>query len=106
MKLILEFERIGDYSINVLELAERLHEQNASLSEQAKSELRALSDAVSEVIDLAVTVVKTDNLELAAHIEPLEETVDKMEDTLKFRHIERLKAGKCTVDGGIVFWSC
>ena len=103
LKLILEFERIGDYSINVLELAERLHEQNASLSEQAKSELRALSDAVSEVIDLAVTVVKTDNLELAAHIEPLEETVDKMEDTLKFRHIERLKAGKCTVDGGIVF---
>lgn len=49
LKLILEFERIGDYSINVLELAERLHEQNASLSEQAKSELRALSDAVSEV---------------------------------------------------------
>lgn len=103
LKLILEFERIGDYSINVLELAERLHDQKAELSEQAISELRALSDAVSEIIDMSVTVVKTDDLLLASHIEPLEETVDKMEDTLKFRHIERLKAGKCTVDGGIVF---
>ena len=26
-----------------------------------------------------------------------------MEDTLKFRHIERLKNGQCTIDGGLVF---
>jgi len=103
LKLILEFERIGDYSINVLELAERLHDQNSKLSEQALSELKALSDAVTEIIDMAVTIVKTDDIPLASHVEPLEETVDKMEDTLKLRHIERLKAGKCTVDGGIVF---
>lgn len=103
LKLILEFERIGDYSINVLELAERLHDQNTKLSEQALSELKALSDAVTEIIDMAVTIVKTDDIPLASHVEPLEETVDKMEDTLKLRHIERLKAGKCTVDGGIVF---
>lgn len=103
LKLILEFERIGDYSINVLELAERLHDQNTKLSEQALSELEALSDAVTEIIDMAVTIVKTEDIPLASHVEPLEETVDKMEDTLKLRHIERLKAGKCTVDGGIVF---
>jgi len=103
LKLILEFERIGDYSINVLELAERLHDQNTKLSEQALSELKALSDAVTEIIDMAVTIVKTEDIPLASHVEPLEETVDKMEDTLKLRHIERLKAGKCTVDGGIVF---
>lgn len=103
LKLIMEFERIGDYSINVLELAERLHDQQAKLSGQALSELGALSDAVTEIIDMAVVIVKTDDLLLASHVEPLEETVDKMEDTLKFRHIERLKAGKCTVDGGIVF---
>ena len=52
---------------------------------------------------MAVVIVKTDDLMLASHVEPLEETVDKMEDTLKFSHIERLNAGKCTVDGGIVF---
>ena len=52
---------------------------------------------------MSVSSVKTDDLSIATRIEPLEETVDKMEDTLKFRHIDRLKNGKCTIDGGVVF---
>ena len=35
---------------------------------------------------------------IANSIEPLEEVVDIVEETLKERHIERLKEGKCTVD--------
>lgn len=103
LKLVMEFERIGDYAINVMELADRMHGLGAKLSDKAIAELRALSDAVGEAIEMSVTAVKTEDLAIATRIEPLEETVDKMEDTLKFRHIERLKEGKCTVDGGVVF---
>ena len=103
MKLIVEFERIGDYAINVLELAEQLHQKGIKLSDKAMEELHALADAVTEIIDMALECVKTDDVQTAAHVEPLEEIVDKMEDTLKFRHIERLKNGQCTIDGGLVF---
>lgn len=103
LKLVIEFERIGDYAVNVLELAEKLHEQQASLSERALSDLSAISDAVSEIIDMALSSFQSNNVELATRVEPLEETVDGMEDTLKYRHIERLKNGKCTIDGGLVF---
>lgn len=103
MKLIVEFERIGDYAINVLELAEQLHQKGVKLSDKAIEELHAFSDAVTEIIELALACVKDNDSKLATRVEPLEEIVDKMEDTLKFRHIERLKNGQCTIDGGLVF---
>ena len=52
---------------------------------------------------MAVDAFSQEDLEIARRIEPLEETIDTMEDILKTRHIERLKGGDCTVDGGIVF---
>ena len=36
-------------------------------------------------------------------MEPLEETIDIMVETLKYKHIERLKNGKCTIEAGINF---
>ena len=103
LKLVLEFERVGDYAINLLELADSLHEKGAVLSETALSELAAISDAVDEIIGMALSSFVDDNAGAASNIEPLEETIDTMEDALKFRHIERLKNGQCTIDGGIVF---
>lgn len=103
LKLVLEFERIGDYAMNVLELAESLNEKQARLSEKALDELSAISDAVDEIIGMAMDAFSQNDLAVARGIEPLEETIDTMEDALKFRHIERLKDGTCTVDGGIVF---
>lgn len=103
LKLVSEFERIGDYAMNVLELAERLYDQEMSFSEKALNELDAISDAVDEIIEMAIDSFNNFDIPLAVKIEPLEETIDTMEDTLKFRHIERLKDGKCTIDGGIVF---
>ncbi len=103
LKLVLEFERIGDYAVNLLELAESLDEKQARLSEQALSELSAIADAAGQIISMAVDAFSQEDLEIARRIEPLEETIDTMEDILKTRHIERLKGGDCTVDGGIVF---
>lgn len=103
LKLTSEFERIGDYTINVVELAERLYEKQMSFSESALKELEAISEAVDEIVDMSLTSFENNDMVMATKIEPLEETIDTMEDTLKFRHIERLKNGKCTIDGGLIF---
>lgn len=103
LQVISEFERIGDYSVNMMEQAQYLYENNIKLSDKAHSELDIISQAVAEIIGLAVRCFGQSDLESATSIEPLEETIDAMIDLLKFRHIDRLKLGKCTVDAGVAF---
>ncbi len=103
LHLTSEFERIGDYAMNLIEVADKLHDMNIDFSESALRELGVISDAVQEIIRMSVETVKNNDTELAIKIEPLEETVDFLNETLKARHIERLKEGKCVVDTGINF---
>ena len=49
-----DFERIGDYSINLGECATALHNKGISFSNIAKRELKALTDAVDETIEKAL----------------------------------------------------
>lgn len=103
LRVVSEFERVGDYSINLMECAEMLRDKEVSFSEKAMRELYAITDAVQEIIDMSLTAFENNDVELSKKIEPLEETIDTMEDTLKFRHIQRLKNGHCTIDAGVVF---
>lgn len=98
-----EFERIGDYAINVQECAQRLYETGGKFSAPALEEIQTLSDAVAECTSKAIASFKNRDITTANSIEPLEEVVDIIEETLKDRHIERLKDGKCSVDAAFPF---
>ena len=63
----------------------------------------AIFAPVHEIVDLAVECTETRNVQRCLDIEPLEEVVDFMEETLKARHIDRLRRGLCTVDAGFPF---
>lgn len=98
-----DFERIGDYADNIRECAVALHQKNAVFSEDAKQELKALSDAVDEALDLTVRSYDSRVRSLAIQVEPLEEVVDLMRDAMRDRHVERLKNNECTVELGLQF---
>lgn len=100
---ISDFERIGDYSVNIMEAATALLEKGLSFTDAAKIELRAITDAVGEAIDTALTCYRTLSYEQALRVEPVEEVVDLMRDDLEIRHIERLKLGNCSVEQGTQF---
>lgn len=97
------FERIGDYSVNVSEIATTLHQREIIFSASAKEEIRCLADAVGETLRITLECYRTRDHVLALHVEPLEEVVDLMQEVLKNRHIERLKAGACTIELGTQF---
>jgi phosphate:Na+ symporter len=101
--LTTEFSRIGAYAVNLLENAETLHNSSLSLSDTAKAETNVLFSAVNDIINLAVTAAEKSDTGLAYSSEPLEETIDSLTDTLKSRHITRLKDGECAVESGVVF---
>ena len=98
-----EFERIGDYTMNLIEDAEKLHENSVTFSPEAIRERDVISRACEEIIGMAIRCVELNDAALAAKVEPLEETIDYLNETLKARHIERLKEGKCVVESGVNF---
>ena len=98
-----DFERIGDYAVNVSESAVVLHDRNITFSPQARAELERLTAAVGEKLDKTVACYQSRQRTLAVQVEPLEEVVDLIAATLKNRHVERLKAGECTIELGTQF---
>ena len=104
LKLIGDFERIGDHAVNIIESAEELHDKQLEFSRSAKYELSVMSAAVGEVLDLAVKAFKDDDAQSAKLVEPLEQVVDDLKNELRTRHILRMKKGECSIEAGFV-WS-
>lgn len=100
---VTEFERIGDYAINLLNRAEEMQDKGITFTPRAQAELEQLFAALREIVDLSVRSYTHTDLVLAARVEPLEQTIDQMCDLLKDKHIERLKTNQCTIDAGIIF---
>lgn len=98
-----DFERIGDYVVNLSESATTLHEQGLVFSEQAQDELHSVCAAVGDALDQVMEAYRTHDAYAAFQVEPLEEVVDLITATLRERHVERLKEGTCTVELGTQF---
>ncbi len=103
MQTVPNFERIGDYATNLVELGERLKAADTAFSEMAQKELDIICSAVNEILDITITAFANDDNDAAKAIEPLEETIDDMVMILRNRHTKRLKSGACSVDTGLVF---
>lgn len=103
LNFVTEYERIGDYSVNLMESAQELNEKDVHFSPDACRELEKLSSAVEEVVGLTIKAFEDTDIRLAVMVEPLEETVDTMCELLRNRHITRLKEGVCQIDTGVVF---
>jgi phosphate:Na+ symporter len=103
MQAVPNFERIGDYATNFVELAEKMAEEKSSFSDMAKHELYLLRDAVVEILDITVQAFNNNDNVAATTVEPLEETIDDMVVILRDRHTKRLKKGECSVGVGLIF---
>ena len=97
-----DFERIGDHALNIQESARELHEKGLSFSGAAEAELRVLEKALEDILTAAVKCFQADDPAAAKLVEPLEETIDRLTDEIRTRHIHRLQAGECTVQLGFI----
>ena len=103
LNFVTEYERIGDYAVNIMEKSEELYEKEASFSDHAKEQLKLLTGAMERILDLTNDAFENDDLTLARQVEPLEEVIDIMVEKLRDQHIKRLKEGICSIDTGVVF---
>ncbi len=98
-----DLERLSDHAVNIMEVGQELFDKKIRFSEDAQAELDVLTAAVKEILDLAIRAFETGDVPLAKWVEPLEEVIDDIIRDLKLRHIERLQAGRCTVETGFIF---
>ncbi len=103
MQTVPNFERIGDYATNLVELAEKLQSEGTGFSDTAKKELALITRAVNEILDITVKAFASDDNEASKSIEPLDETLADRIMMRKDRHTKRLKNGQCSVGSGLVF---
>ena len=103
LKAIGDFERIGDHAINVLESKEELLEKGIDFSAQGKQELDVLIAAINEILDLTVVAFSENDISVCKQIEPLEEVIDNLKETLRSRHVLRMQKQECSIEAGFVW---
>ncbi len=104
LKLIGDFERISDHSVNVLESAEEIRAKGIEFTPDAKKELDTLCMATDEIVTASYKAFSENDHEAAALVEPLEQVIDELKTKMRNGHIKRLKNAECTIEAGFV-WS-
>ena len=97
-----DFERISDHAVEIKDAAEEMYQKKLHFSQKALAELHVLEKAVNDIVEMAYQAFAQRNMGLAAAVEPLEEVVDELCRELKNRHVDRLRAGECTIEMGFI----
>ena len=98
-----DFERMSDHASNIAELAREMNEKKIVFSDAAQHELEVLTSALGEMLNIAIESFISDDEGMAYRVEPLEEQIDVLCDTMKLNHVERLRRGECSISIGFVF---
>lgn len=98
-----DFERIGDYCVNIANVAEYNDANKISFSDQALKELKCIDTAVRDILDITLKANEQSDPSIANKVEPLEEVIDALKVSLVDRHLERLKKTSCNVNSGISY---
>ena len=99
---IVDIERISDYAMSMILLAENMDKTKVSFSEGAKRDIDVLNRAVSEILVNAVECYTGENTKLASTVEPLKSIIDKLILNMRNRHVARLRTGECSGELGVV----
>ncbi len=102
LHIIGDFERISDYAVSVVCSYEELKEKKIAFSSDAYRELGVLQDAIREILSLTLDAFCSNDVALAAQVEPLEQVVDDLHDKIKSNHILRLQKSECSIEHGFI----
>lgn len=96
------WERISDHALNICDAAREIHDKKISFSKAATEELAVYTRAIKDILNMTVEAFEYDDISMAKKVEPLEEVIDELNLKIKNRHIQRLRAGECTIELGFV----
>ena len=103
LRAITDLERISDHALNIAERARELKEKKISFSDKGTKEMKNLTAAITEILNITFSCFLNDDTEEAWQVEPLEQIIDRVCQKMREKHTARLQKGKCTIGQGYVF---
>ena len=100
-----DMERIGDYAEHLLHVNERCTEKKLAYSDVARSELQELYDNVKELYTCATAHFYRQDISITElkRLVRLERENRRKAKQAQQNHMDRLRAGECSVEAGIMF---
>ena len=100
-----DLERIGDYAEHLLHVNERSTEKNQIYSQVARNEILELYDNVKELYSNATARFYSQDIGIdeLKHLARLERENRKKAKRAQQNHMNRLRAGECSAEAGIMF---
>lgn len=101
--VVTDIERIGDYAENIMEYSMRLSNEGIDFSAAAKEELKRVNETVDKLFDAAIKAFDMRDVSVLGLVDELEESIDRANQELEGKHIERLKRDECSAQVGSVY---
>lgn len=100
-----DLERIGDHSMNIVEIGSARKKEKLRFSGKAEREIEELSGIVTSMLDKSIHIVKRQitDVEIVGEVIELESQVDKLCEALADHHVDRVKNKKCTPRNGMLY---
>lgn len=101
--VIVDVERIGDHCLNISDIATTMHDDQVTFTQSAIKELNQMFNLVDEIIETTIKCYQEQDPVLASKIQPMEQVVDVLKDTMRLKHLERLSDKECDFKSGVMF---
>jgi phosphate:Na+ symporter len=98
-----DLERVGDHSVNIVEIAERKIRQKISFSDSAQIESTQLRDQANQMLRWVIAALKNDDIEAARSALVTENRLNKMQIDFRRSHLQRMTEGGCSAEAGLIF---
>ena len=100
-----DMERIGDYAEHLLHVNERCTEKKLTYSNVARSELMELFNSVKALYSSATSRFYSQDIGIdeLKHLARMEREIRKKAKQDQQNHMDRLRAGECSVEAGLMF---
>ncbi|NMA47990.1 MAG: Na/Pi cotransporter family protein [Lentisphaerae bacterium] len=96
-------ERIGDHTLNILELARRIHDCERDFSETAINEYKQMMAELTAMAEKTIALTSKFEPGLLGEIIELNDKIALMANEYEENHISRLRQQLCSPDVGVIF---
>lgn len=105
IRSVADFERIGDYSENIIEYADNLKAADSKFSEDALKEIDGVKALVEKLYAKVIKAYRDSDRRALNGAAAIEDNIDDVTDAMSKNHVMRLSEGLCSAEVGAQYLS-
>jgi phosphate:Na+ symporter len=98
-----DLERVGDHSVNIVEIAERKISQKIHFSNSAQIESSQLKNEANQMLHFVIAALRNNDIEEAKSVLVAENELNKMQIDFRRSQLRRMSEGICSAEAGLMF---